>query len=770
VRTTAAPPVDRPAGSSDNLSQPWRKKYEARNDVARQQRLVSGGRGEAERLAKGVFGRAASTGEDRIFAVLVEYGEKRHSAFCDSATEGACTYPSDGSPQQFDGPLHNQIPRPNRQVDNTTLWKADYNRNHYQDMYFNRMRTFYREQSLGKYTFSGDVTEWVKVPYNQARYGRDFCGDLVCTNVFFLVRDALSMWTQSKLDAGWSMARIQEYLRTFDVEDRYDFDEDGDFREPDGYVDHFQIVHAGGDQADADPSYGSDAIWSHRANAQIVPPGTGPEGGAQIGGVQIGAGGVSDPDGSAVQLPDNPTGVWVNDYTMQPENGGLSVFAHEYAHDLGLPDLYDTSGNAGGAENSTGFWTLMSQSRGTAVSDWGIGDRPMPFGAWEKFQLGWLDYSVVRAGRTATKVLRPAQSTSTRADNGLIVLLPDKHVPLELGAPCEGCGQRYFYSGSGDELDNTMTREVAGGGPLTAQVRYDIEGGYDYAFLEVSADGGQSWRSIPTSESYEDEDQGGTNPEGTGISGRSTGWVQLTATVPDGTNAIRWRYRTDTALTRPGFQVDRITLADQVIGDAETDGEGWQLDGFRTTTGTEDQRFLHAYFVDNRQYVGRDKLLAHVYNAGFQNTDRVEFFRYLPGALITYWDSSYNDNNVGEHPGHGEVLPVDARPGFHHNPDGTLVRPRTTTWDATFSTNNAQPFSLHYGGQKFTLAGSWRQPTFDDTKDWWYDSDEHAFTGEHKGRYQPGWYSVDVPKTGTTIKVVKVAKNGDMTVQVGRSR
>ena len=38
----------------------------------------------------------------------------------------------------------------------------------------------------------------------------------------------------------------------------------------------------------------------------------------------------------------NAVGVWVGDYTMQPENGGLGVFAHEYAHDLGLPDQYDT--------------------------------------------------------------------------------------------------------------------------------------------------------------------------------------------------------------------------------------------------------------------------------------------------------------------------------------------------------------------------------------------------------------------------------------------
>ena len=51
----------------------------------------------------------------------------------------------------------------------------------------------------------------------------------------------------------------------------------------------------------------------------------------------------------------------MGDYTIEPENGGFGVFSHQFGHDLGIPDEYDTSGNTGGAENGTGWWTTWSQ-------------------------------------------------------------------------------------------------------------------------------------------------------------------------------------------------------------------------------------------------------------------------------------------------------------------------------------------------------------------------------------------------------------------------
>ena len=181
----------------------------------------------------------------------------------------------------------------------------------------------------------------------------------------------------------------------------------------------------------------------------------------------------------------------------------------------------------------------------------------------------------MKPGKSRTVKLRPARRRAP-TPNGIVVRCPTRRSGRTWALRAPSCGDRYFYSDKGNDLDNNMKRAVDGGGALTAKVKYEIEDGWDYAFLEASSDNGATWTQIETSENYEGDDQSGYDPNDVGISGNTEGeWVDLTATVPDGTNAIRWRYITDGAFVLDGFQLDNITLDGESIGDAETQDEGW---------------------------------------------------------------------------------------------------------------------------------------------------------------------------------------------------
>jgi immune inhibitor A len=687
-------------------------------------------------------------GEDSIWTVIGEFGS------------GVATHTHGGTPVVHTGPagpLHNEIAEPDRSVDNTTIWTDDFSEAHYEDLLFSEepgavsMRNYYIEQSSNRYAVNGDVTDWVQVPNNAASYGSNYCGGIVCQDTWRFVQDSVTAWYQSQVAAGKTKAEIDASLASFDVWDRYDHDGDGNFDEADGYIDHFQTVHAGEGEETGGGAQGTDAIWSHRWYVQLTP---------------IGAGGPTLDDGTQVPFGGTQIGdskYWIGDYTIEPENGGVGVFAHEFAHDLDIPDLYDTSGNTGGAENSTAFWTVMSSGSygSSGEPEDGIGSKPMHMGNWEKFQLGWLNYDVAEAGKKSWHRLGPAEFNSTNAQ-GLFVLLPDKQVTVELGEPYEG--ERYYYSESGDNLDNFMTKTVTlpAGANLTAKARYDIETDWDYAYVVVSTDGGNTWTGVETNLST-DTDPNGQN-FGNGITGDSDGqWVDLTADLSGytGNVLLGFRYWTDGATVEPGFQVDAISIAGGPIDGAETDA-GWTFDGFRTTTGTETTPFFNAYVAENRQYIGYDdSLRTGPYNFGFLSTrpDWVEHFSYQDGILVSYWDSSHTDNSVGDHPGEGLILPVDAHPAIEYWSDGTMMRPRLQSYDSTFGVQRTQSYTLHNDGVPTTITSKPAVRVFDDRKSYWTD-------GSAPGHYQPGWSSVRVPNTGTQIRVNSLKPNGIARIQV----
>ncbi len=125
----------------------------------------------------------------------------------------------------------------------------------------------------------------------------------------------------------------------------------------------------------------------------------------------------------------------------------------------------------------------------------------------------------------------------------------------------------------GEAFETTMTHAVTGAGTaVTARARYQIEEDWDYAYLEATTNG-TDWTPLETNLSR-DENPNNQN-DGNGITGTTNGaWVDLTATAPAGTTAIRFRYWTDPFTNGQGFFVDNITYGGQSIGTAETD-EGW---------------------------------------------------------------------------------------------------------------------------------------------------------------------------------------------------
>ncbi|WP_262851423.1 immune inhibitor A [Mumia quercus] len=665
---------------------------------------------------------------DKVFVILAEFGDQRHPDYPDDGWDDFD--PNAVEPQRFDGPQVNQIPEPDRTKDNSTVWQADYNREHYEDIYFGTgkgvesVKTYYEAQSSGRYTIDGTVSDWVKVPYNQARYGREDA------TTWDLIRDALTAWVADQKEAGQTDEQIAKTLQTYDEYDRYDYDGDGNFNEPDGYIDHFQIVHAGGDEADGDPLYGSDAIWSHRWYAFITDAGlTGPQQNP-LGGTEIG-----------------DSGVWVGDYTIQPENGGLSVFVHEYGHDLGLPDAYDTTSKG---DNSNEYWTLMAQSRLNGKGE-PLGTRPGDLGAWEKLQLGWLDYEAVSYKQSKKLELGPQEWNSDKAQ-GAVVVLPKKPVEHDNGAPASGDYQ--FYSGSGDDLANAMTTELDLTGKtsasLTAQARYSIEEGYDYAYFQVSTDGGATWKALAGT--IDGEDYGQDTSGTPAIDGDHPEWGDLA--IPLDAYAgqkilFRAYYKTDGGLAMPGLFLDDVTVTADgatVLSDgAEDGGAAWTFNGFSIVAATTARDYDNYYVMGHRSYVGYDKYLqTGPYNFGFMNTkpDWVEHYRYGQGLLISYWDTSVRDNNTTDHPGQGRNLPIDAHPEPIINiATGAPWRARIQVYDAPFGLIKADSMTLHTNGKPSYIRAQPAQPTFNDTKKYWYEELPN--------------HGVKLPAVGVKVKVLQ---------------
>ncbi|MBG9657608.1 immune inhibitor A [Bacillus firmus] len=552
------------------------------------------------------------------------------------------------------------------------MYADDFSKEHYEKLMFgdtefelfngDKVKTFkqfYEEQSGGSYTVDGTVSEWLTIPGNASDYGDDNPNgghdNLSPLGPRDLVKEAL----KAAVDAGMDLSEYDEF-------DLYDLDGDGNLNEPDGLVDHLMIIHAGTGQEAGGGALGDDAIWSHRWT---------------LGGV------FAVPNTTAkVDYWGGKMGAF--DYTIQPEDGAVGVFAHEFGHDLGLPDEYDTQYTGQGEPVAS--WSIMS---GGSWNGKIAGTEPTSFSPQNKefFQKGmggnWANIMEVNYEDIDKKGLATVidQSVTKSKNPGIVkVNLPEK----EVKGIAPAFGEKYYYSTKGDDLHTTLTTPefdlpTEAAAAFSAKVYYDIE--FDYDYLTVTAKASDGTEKVIDKIGDEDTDGDARAESSKGqwvdkkydLSGFAGKKVSLT-----------FEYVTDGGLALDGFAMDEITVTanGNVIFSDDAEGRSQMaLDGFIVSNGISYAK--NHYYLEWRNYAGSDTALAHSRGV-----------KYNTGLVVWYADDSHTDNWVGVHPGEGFLGVVDSHPeAITGLLDGKQTVSQSTRYqiaDAAFSLDKAPAWEV----------------------------------------------------------------------------
>lgn len=609
------------------------------------------------------YAEIATTGTDRVLTVLVDFGT------------------GDYAGRTWNGPVHGQLPEPDRDRDLVTPRPPSDGAAHYDQLLFGSsapsLRDYLAAQSGGRYSVDGTVHDWVKVPYNAAYYGVDACDGADCPErVAALAADAMDAFVDD-FYARDLTGDLAAYLEPFDQRDPYDADGDGDFDEPDGYVDRVVLVFAGsGQETSGDP----DAVRGRYGSMSFE---NGDDPGAGTRGHPIGSSGLS-----------------VDSFVAAPEDIGLGGLVHLYGHALGLPDLADPSASPT-VDSNVAFWSPMATGgrlgSADATGNRGLGTTAPDLLAAERMFLGWLDVEVVGPDVDRTVEL---------GTGAALVPVGALTGSTTLAAPADGT--RAFAATIGSSADAVLQRPLRGDeGRVSWQQWTDVEPAFDTVRVQALDDG--TWRDIA--------------PVSTGRSG----WTSRSAPLPDGATMLRFVYSTDAVSSGPGAMLDDIRVGDEPAEGAE-DGmpDGWTATGWEAGDGTVPTTAPGFYLAERRAYAKYDAALEVGPYVADPRTGAtwVDRFGYEDGVLVTFWDGRAADNVVSAHPGSGRLLVVDARPETVPTISGADAPLGIGPFDATFGTTwtrgfTVDAYALAPGGEimadRVRVRAQPPVPTFDDT-------------------------------------------------------
>ncbi|HOW98744.1 MAG TPA: immune inhibitor A [Kiritimatiellia bacterium] len=543
------------------------------------------------------------------------------------------------------GPLHNEIPRPRSADDESGegIWTEDFSPAFFSNIIFGAgwnfsylrddgspvnadftgksVRDYYLDFSGGAYEIVGEVVGWVQVTNSTWWYGADAVPGR---------RSGANSAASNGGVPGTGNARqlvidaLEAVKAAYPAFDWAKFDTDSD-----GVINRLWIIHAGHGEEDSQillnrTSYGEGALWSHSwslsAPYEIVP------------------------------------GVSAYSYIMMPENSGIGVLAHEYAHNLGAIDLY----TYGDGDTSAGFWTLMAD-------DWvgfPLGFQPPAMDPLHLDQWGWLNPLVINdPSQEYTVTLGQPSDFPGGAEvyRAVKIELPDMVEPL----PVAPIGQFQWWGGDEYDASSLMIQSAplaipAGGASLVYDTAYDTEAGYDFFRIYVSTNGRVSWTEIAA---YD-----GTSA---GYPAYRTLTNNLAAYANRSIN-LAFQYWTDSSVLGSGVFLDEVRVVSGVstllYDNAESDSGYWQYTAPWTRTGNT-KSTPHDYYLQWRNTSGSGG-----YDSGLGSTN----WRFGPvgsGLLVWYHNTRYADNEIADYltegPSFGpkgNMLVVDAHPAPYHDP------------------------------------------------------------------------------------------------------
>ncbi len=160
-------------------------------------------------------------------------------------------------------------------------------------------------------------------------------------------------------------------------------------------------------------------------------------------------------------------------------------------------------------------------------------------------------------------------------------------VPL---LPMAGADGAFWWSNRADASNPRLTREFDLTGVQTATLAfrawYRIERDYDYAYVSVSADGGQTWAIQATQTCTADNPNGanlGCGFTGTSGAGSVPQWIQESVDLSAYAGQrilLRFELVTDAGVNREGLGIDNIEIPEIGYADAVDGDEGWIAEGF----------------------------------------------------------------------------------------------------------------------------------------------------------------------------------------------